>query len=153
MSHTPNQKSAAAFLAQLLDNPPPWLPETSSWEIFREDDGRHSLNGVIIPGPPPASDLLRTAAHVNAGSYEEGLVPQARFILDGHPITLYHLAPPAHRPASSCTACGTSLEAPGVPLVWIGLVPRAICVPCRDRMHHAFLEANKPRRNPTRSRS
>lgn len=144
MSHTPAQQSAAAFLAQLLDNPPPWLPETTSWEIFREGDGRHSLSGAIAPGPGSVSDLLRTAAHVNAGSYEEGRVPQARFTLDGHDITLYHLPPPAHRPASRCTTCGTSLTEPGVPLVWIGAVPRAICVPCRDRMHDAFLAANTP---------
>ncbi|WP_327258261.1 hypothetical protein [Streptomyces sp. NBC_01244] len=144
MNRTPEAQATAAFLAELLGHAPAWLPQVDNWELFREDDGRYSLSGAITPGTRPVADLLRGAADANGGSYEEGRASFARFTLEGRDITLYHHAPPAHRPAPSCTTCGSSLTGPCVPLVWIGTVPQAICVPCRDRMHHDFLTANKP---------
>lgn len=144
MNRTPDAQSTATFLAELLGHAPSWLPQVTSWELFREADGRYSLSGAILPGTRPVPDLLRGAADANGGSYEEGRASYARFTLEGHDITLYHLAPPLVRPAPSCTTCAASLAEPGVPFVWIGVVPRAICAPCRDRMHHDFLAANKP---------
>lgn len=144
MNHTPDAWETSAFLTELLAQEPSWLPPVSSWELFREADGRYSLSGAIVPGPRTAANILRDAANANDGSYEEGVASYARFTLDRHDVTLYHLPPPASRPAPSCTTCTASFGEPGTPFVWIGTSPKPICIPCRDRMHEDFLAAGAP---------
>lgn len=144
--------TAASALLDLLDTRPDWLPTVTSWELFQEADGGHSLNGGLPDADQMQGGYERLqwiAAAFDGGMFQDdGSHYWARFQWDGVQFGLYQFRPVQRWivPAT-CATCPAPLSGePGAAFVRVGDGRDApvICVPCRDEMHRRWLTEHRP---------
>lgn len=137
--------TATYALASLLDAPPVWLPPISHCEIATTDGvwGAHAELDAATEAE--AYELARaiTEAH-GVELHDDGRTILVDVELTGVAFRFWWLRPVLrwHVP-EQCATCPTRLGAPDVRFVRLGEGDReapVICVPCRDRMHAAWVE-------------
>lgn len=141
--------AAASALAGLLTSPPAWLPPVNQWELY-EDDGEWSLSASLRGADDLGESVRHRLLAKIAGASElpiedDGRIVKGRFVVDGVQASVWYLRPfkrwvrPEH-----CATCPTKLGDPGVTFVRLGegdTEAPVICVPCRDRMHAAWIKS------------
>lgn len=144
-------RDASSALDSLLSDPPSWLPPVDHWEIA-SDDGAWSIQGQLAPGDDTPKAALRRAADADEVEVsDDGHFLNATFTWDGVAFRIWHLHPARmwmKRP-DNCATCMTELGTTG--FAWLGEHGAdgqppvdAICLPCRDAMHHRWLTAKCP---------
>ncbi|HLL34243.1 MAG TPA: hypothetical protein VK545_10195 [Streptomyces sp.] len=135
-------RSAAEALADLMHNPPAWLPDVDHWEVARDEGDTWSISGQVVA--ETTGQALRALAAVSVSNStpmeDDGITARARFAWAGAPVDVWWVRPNAWRTVPErCATCPTPLGA-GTAHVWLGTGPDApvICVPCQDRMHAAW---------------
>ncbi|MET7321467.1 hypothetical protein [Streptomyces sp. NPDC005549] len=135
--------TVAAALASLLDTAPSWLPQVDHWEIA-EDTDTWILSGQL------AGDMSETAAfrllapvieRAPSAHSDDGSLVKVPFEWDGVAGQVWYLRPvERYIVPERCASCPTLLADAGNQFVRLG-GPGApvICVPCRDRMHEAWV--------------
>ncbi|MFJ6061657.1 hypothetical protein ACIQHU_01315 [Streptomyces tendae] len=136
--------TVAAALASLLDAAPSWLPQVDHWEIA-EDTDTWILSGQL------AGELSETAAfqllapvmeRATSAHSDDGSLVKVPFEWDGVAGQVWYLRPVTRWVVPErCASCPTLLADAGNQFVRLGGGPGApvICVPCRDRMHEAWV--------------
>ncbi|MFD9212052.1 hypothetical protein ACFVY9_02830 [Streptomyces sp. NPDC059544] len=143
--------AAAAALAELLAAPPAWLPPVDHWEIAEDDDAwllSASLRGADdLPERRRFHLIERIAAASGLPVDDDGRIVKARFVVDGVQAQVWYLRPVERWVVpEQCVTCPTQLGAPDVAFVRLGEGRDApvVCVPCRDRMHAAWVKLADP---------
>lgn len=137
--------TATYALASLLDAPPVWLPPISHCEIATTDGvwGAHAELDVTTEAEAYKWARAITEAH-GVELHDDGRTILVDVDLTGVAFRFWWLRPVLrwHVP-EQCATCPTKLGAPDVRFVRLGEGGReapVICVPCRDRMHAAWVE-------------
>ncbi|MGX1116344.1 hypothetical protein RKD37_001707 [Streptomyces ambofaciens] len=133
----------AAALASLLDTAPSWLPQVDHWEIA-EDTDTWILSGQLA-GDPREAEAFRLLAPVieraPSAHSDDGRLVKVPFEWDGVPGQVWYLRPVERWIVPErCASCPTLLADAGNQFVRLGgRGAPVICVPCRDRMHEAWV--------------
>ncbi|KMS73292.1 hypothetical protein ACZ91_64675 [Streptomyces regensis] len=147
-------ETASAALAQLLADPPSWLPPVDHWEVATDTGHGHgvwTVSGQLAydgTGDTRPYELMRPIAVESDEPLDDnGRAIRARFQHDGVLFTVWWLRPITRWLVSDCATCQTPLGDPRVSFEQIGTGDdrRVICVPCRDRMHAAWLAGGPDR--------
>ncbi|AQS70890.1 hypothetical protein [Streptomyces pactum] len=135
--------TVAAALASLLDTAPSWLPQVDHWEIA-EDTDTWILSGQLA-GDPREAEAFRLLAPVmeraTTPHSDDGRLVKVPFEWDGVTGQVWYLRPvERYVVPERCASCPTLLADAGNQFVRLGgRGAPVICVPCRDRMHEAWV--------------
>ncbi|MFE6354323.1 hypothetical protein ACFVOO_15995 [Streptomyces rochei] len=133
----------AAALASLLDTAPSWLPQVDHWEIA-EDTDTWVLSGQLA-GDLREAEAFRLLApmmeRAKTAHSDDGRLVKVPFEWDGVPGQVWYLRPvERYVVPERCATCPTLLAGAGNQFVRLGgRGAPVICVPCRDRMHEAWV--------------
>ncbi|GHA95120.1 hypothetical protein GCM10010330_56590 [Streptomyces tendae] len=133
----------AAALASLLDTAPSWLPQVDHWEIA-EDTDTWILSGQLAGDPREAEAfglLAPVIERAPSAHSDDGRLVKVPFEWDGVPGQVWYLRPvERYVVPERCATCPTLLADAGNQFVRLGgRGAPVICVPCRDRMHEAWV--------------
>ncbi|WCN06008.1 hypothetical protein [Streptomyces sp. M92] len=135
--------TVATALASLLDTAPSWLPQVDHWEIA-EDSNTWILSGQLA-GDPREAEAFRLLApmmeRAPSAHSDDGRLVKVPFEWDGVTGQVWYLRPvDRYVVPERCATCATPLADAGNQFVRLGgRGAPVICVPCRDRMHEAWV--------------
>lgn len=135
--------TVATALASLLDSAPSWLPSVDHWEIA-EDTDTWILSGQLA-GDLREAEAFRLLApmmeRATTTHSDDGRLVTVPFEWDGVAGQVWYLRPvERYIVPERCATCPTLLADTGTAFVRLGgRGAPVICVPCRDRMHEAWV--------------
>ncbi|MFF8656760.1 hypothetical protein [Streptomyces huasconensis] len=141
--------TVAAALDALLAEAPSWLPDVRSWEIAEDGDDWVLSGGLAddLGEAKAAQALGLVAGEHGVVVADDGRRMSVPFVWQGARGRLWYSRPVLRWVVPErCATCPTKLGAPDVRFVKLGeaLDAPVVCIPCRDRMHAAWLAGVRP---------